>query len=47
LYLKLSPKKELEPVFGYDVDFYKVNQKQNDAAESFLKNRKKALGGKA
>ena len=44
---KLLPKKELEPVVGYDVDFYKVIQKQNDAAESFHKNRKKALGGKA
>jgi len=37
----------LEPAVGHDVNFYKVIQEQNEAAMSFDKDRKKALGGKA
>jgi hypothetical protein len=36
---KLLPKKELEPAVGYDVDFYKVIQDQNETAICFDKGR--------
>ena len=39
---KLSPKKDLEPAVGYDVDFYKVISKQGKTAESFYRGRRQA-----